>query len=484
MNAVGTSRRLGSGRGQDSKPLLTSAVVCLLSLSLACQRTSEPPSRNSGSLSGAAVGRNVILISLDTVRADRLGAYGYSLQGASPSPRIDALLASGVRFDRSSAPRALTWPSLATVLTGLYPSAHGVVQNGYHFPEDVSTLPKILQARGYTTGRFLSNMCNANHEGWDIGYCSKGVDSRIGPESFTWIDSLVDDAPIFLWAHYFGAHGPYYNGGDKADKRIDPGYRGIVAPKKKVLNRIMQEEIPLTPRDIAHLDAIYDAAIMGTDRFVGELLDGLEARGLLENSVVIFLADHGEDLYQHHGYIYHACSVYQSGLEVPLGFMAKGLLPSGGVVNQNVELGDVVPTLLQMLAIEPPQELHGSSLVPYLLRPDASGAGKPAFSEFEHTDIHTVVQGQWKLIDNPDDDPIYCLEGAPEDHYPVETVELYDLSVDPGESNNVAAEHPQKVAELREAIRERFSNLEQRSEEQEVPEELKEELRALGYIAD
>jgi len=460
------------------------AVVSFLSLSLACQRSSSPPSPAKRGLRGSASGRNVILISVDTVRADRLGAHGYSVHGASPSPRIDALLAAGVRFDRSSAPRALTWPSLATVLTGLYPSGHGVIQNGYHFPEDVPTLPKVLQARGYTTGRFLSNMCNANHEGWDVGYCSKGVDSRIGPEALTWLDSVEETAPIFLWAHYFGAHGPYYNGGDRADKRIDPGYQGIVAPKKRVLNRIMQEEIPLTPRDIAHLDAIYDAAIMGTDRFVGELLDGLEARGLLESSIVVFLADHGEDLYQHHGYIYHACSVYQSGLQVPLGFIAKGLLPGGGVVNQTVELGDVVPTLLEMLAIEPPPVLHGSSLVPYLDRPDASGPGKPAFSEFEHTEIHTVVQGQWKLIDNPDDDSIYCLEGAPEGHYPVETAELYDLAIDPGESMNIASENPEKVAELRQVIRTRFSNLERRTEEQEVPEELKEELRALGYIAD
>jgi arylsulfatase A-like enzyme len=438
----------------------------------------------TASLSGSGQGRNLILVSLDTVRADRLGAYGHSVQGHTPSPRIDALLARGVRFRRPTAPRALTWPSLATALTGLYPSGHGVAQNGYHFPEDVETLPRILQSNGYRTGRFLSNMCNANHTGWDEGFCSKGVDSRINPEAFAWLDSLDGIEPSFLWVHYFGAHGPYYNGGNRVEKRLDPGYQGPVAAKKKFLNRIMQEEIPLTDRDLIHLNAIYDASIMGSDRFVGELLDGLESRGLLASSIVVFLSDHGEDLYQHHGYIYHACSVYQSGLEVPLGFVAEGLIAPNGIVSQNVELGDVMPTLLDLFAIEPPVEMHGNSLVPYLARPDATGQGKPAFSEFGDTEIHTVVAGDWKLIDNPDDISIYCLEGAPEGHYPVENVELYNLAEDRGEQVNVAAEHPEKVAELRSLITERFSNLSRRLEEQEVPEELKEELRALGYVAD
>ncbi len=462
---------------------LFGCVLTLVAI-LGCSSSQETENSKQATLSGLAAGRNLVLISLDTVRADRLGAYGYIVQGSTPSPRIDALLENGVRFQRPTAPRASTWPSLATVLTGLYPSGHGVAENGYHFPDDIDTLPKILQQAGYETGRFLSNMCNANHTGWDVGFCSKGVDSRINPETFTWLDTLDPSTPHFLWVHYFGAHGPYYNGGNRAAKRLDPGYEGPVAPKKKALNRIMREKIPLTERDLKHLDAIYDASIMGSDRFVGELLDGLEERGLLDNSIVVFLADHGEDLYQHHGYIYHACSVYQSGLEVPLGFVAEGLIPPHSVVSQNVELGDVTPTILDLLGIEPAAEIHGVSLVPYLVRPDSTGTGKPAFSEFGDTEIHTVVEGDWKLIDNPNDFSIYCLEGAPEGHYPVESVELYNLAEDPGEHKNVAADYPERVAELQKLIEKRFSGLSRRLEEQEVPEDLKEELRALGYVAD
>jgi arylsulfatase A-like enzyme len=461
-------------------------VGCVLTLVaiLGCPSSQETEKPKQVGFSGSAAGRNLVLISLDTVRADRLGAYGYTVQGSTPSPRIDALLSDGVRFQRPTAPRAATWPSLATVLSGLYPSGHGVAENGYHFPDDVDTLPEILQHSGYQTGRFLSNMCNANHTGWDVGFCSKGVDSRINPEAFAWLDTLEPSSPQFLWVHYFGAHGPYYNGGNRAAKRLDPGYEGPVAPKKNALNRIMREEIPLTERDLKHLDAIYDASVMGSDRFVGELLDGLEERGLLDNSIVVFLADHGEDLYQHHGYIYHACSVYQSGLEVPLGFIAEGLISPLGVVSQNVELADVTPTILDLLGVEPGSELHGVSLVPYLARPDSTGAGKPAFSEFGDTEIHTVVEGDWKLIDNPNDFSIYCLEGAPEGHYPVENVELYNLAEDPGEHENVAADYPGRVAELQKLIEVRFSGLSRRIEEQEVPEGLKEELRALGYVAD
>ena len=226
-------------------------------------------------------------------------------------------MAAGVQFANAIAPRAITWPSLASVLTGLYPSGHGVFENGYELHEGIPTLATLLSEHGYQTGRFMSNMCRANHLGWDHAFCSRGVDSKINGEALGWLDQVDPTQPVFLWAHYFGAHSPYYNGGDRAAKRLDPGYEGPVAPKKGWLNRIMTDEIPLDDADLQHLDALYDAAVMGSDRFAGELLDGLAARGLMDSSVIVFLADHGEDLYDHNQYIYHACSVYQSGYTYP-----------------------------------------------------------------------------------------------------------------------------------------------------------------------
>ncbi len=457
-------------------------LVGLLS-SLSCsQRDESTPAGDR--LAAGANGRNVILITIDTLRADRLGVNGHRVDGTSPSPHIDALMAAGVQFANAIAPRAITWPSLASVLTGLYPSGHGVFENGYELHEGIPTLATLLSEHGYQTGRFMSNMCRANHLGWGHAFCSRGVDSKINGEALGWLDQVDPTQPVFLWAHYFGAHSPYYNGGDRAAKRLDPGYEGPVAPKKGWLNRIMTDEIPLDDADLQHLDALYDAAVMGSDRFAGELLDALAARGLMDSSVIVFLADHGEDLYDHNQYIYHACSVYQSGLHVPLAFVAPGLLEEGAVVRQSVELMDVTPTVLDLIGVTPPDSLHGTSLVPYLESTELPGSGRPAFSEYGSSRLHTAQLGDWKLVDNPDHDSPYCLPGAPEGHYPVAKTELYNLADDPLETTNLADQYPQKVAELQELIRRRFADLPSRLDTQEIPEDLKEELEALGYVAN
>ncbi len=433
-------------------------------------------------LLGSAAGWNLILISVDTVRADRLGAYGYAERPSSPN--IDALLASGANFQRAMAPRALTWPSMASVLTGLYPSGHGLISNGYEFSDATRTLPKILGDAGYQTGAVLSNMCQANHQGWESFKCTGGNDTRVNRVAKQWIDGIEDGRPFFLWAHYFGAHAPYYNGGIVARRVLNQHYEGPIAAKKNMLNRVMREGLELSEDDLTQLDAVYDAAVMGTDQFVGELLDYLREAGRLDSTLIVFVADHGEDLYQHNGYLYHACSVYQSSLHVPLGFVAPGVLPAEATVSQTVELIDVLPTILELLALEEESELHGRSLIPYLEWPDSGIEGEPAFSEYDDTRIHTVQVGDWKLVDNPDAVLPVCFAGVPEDFYPIAEVELYDLSEDPGETVNLASKYPERVAEMRALIRQRFASLPRNIEHQEIPEELKEQLEALGYVAN
>lgn len=459
-----------------------SALIIGFAITLVLSGCGRQETPSGPSLLGGADGWNLVLISVDTVRADRLGAYGYTARPTSPN--IDALLSSGVNFEQAMAPRALTWPSMASVLTGLYPSGHGLISNGYEFSDTTKTLPKILGAAGYQTGAVLSNMCRANHQGWESFKCTGGNDTRVNRVAKQWIDGIEGGRPFFLWAHYFGAHAPYYNGGIVARRVLDKYYEGPIAAKKNALNRVMRDGVELSEGDLRQLDAVYDAAVMGTDQFVGELLEYLREAGRLENTLIVFVADHGEDLYQHNGYLYHACSVYQSSLHVPLGFAAPGLLPAEGRVSQTVELTDVLPTILELLALEAEDELHGSSLLPYLERPEASGEGKPAFSEYDDTRIHTVQVGDWKLVDNPDGVLPVCFAGVPEDFYPIAEVELYNLREDPGETVNLASQHPEKVAELRELIRQRFDSLPRNIEQQEIPEELKQELEALGYVAN
>jgi len=451
----------------------------------ACRSEPKPAARQR--LAGAAKGWNVVLLTVDTLRADRLGAYGYQSQLSNPvTPQMDAQLAAGVRFESAMAQRAATWPSLASLLTSLYPSAHGVAENGYGFPDDLPTLPKVLHAAGYRTAAFLSNMCDANHQGWDDFACSGGQDGKTVQRAVEWAQAQSADRksgrPFFLWVHLFGAHNPYYNGGDAA-ARLDPGYDGPVRPKKWALEEIMVKRVPLAERDRRHLEALYDAAVTGSDRLAGGVLGGLRAAGRLERTIVVLAADHGEELYAHNGYIFHSCSVYQTTLHVPLGIAAPGLVPAGARVPQTVELIDVMPTLLELVGVAAPPEQHGRSLVPYLERPGSGGGGKPAFSEYGASTVHTVIQGSWKLVHNPDGyDPV-CIPDAPPHHYPIGRAELYDLGDDPGEKKNLAGSRPAVVAELTRLIRQRFSGLIRRQHQQEVPEKTRKELKALGYVA-
>jgi arylsulfatase A-like enzyme len=465
-----------------SRPLLAAvALLAVFALCGACRPDEPRPTAARPRLAGGAKGWNVVLLTVDTLRADRLGAYGYTARANSPA--MDAQLAAGVRFESAMAQRAATWPSLGSLLTGLYPSAHGVAENGYGFPDDLPTLPKLLHAAGYRTGAFLSNMCDANHQGWDDFACTGGQDGKTVERARDWVGKLPQGRPFFLWVHLFGAHGPYYNGGDTAARELDPGYDGLLRPKRWALDEVNIKKLALGETDRRHLDALYDAAVQGSDRSIGAVIAALHAAGHRERTIVVLTADHGEELYAHNRYLYHSCSVYQTTLHVPLGIAAPGLIPAGAQVPQTVELIDVLPTLAALLALPPPSEQHGRSLVPYLERPGGGGPGKPAFSEYGASTIHTVVQDGWKLVDNPDGyDPV-CIPNAPPHHYPIGRAELYDLARDPREQTNLAASRPAKVAELSRLIRQRFSGLTHRRQPQAVPDKIKKELKALGYVA-
>ncbi|HXU31586.1 MAG TPA: sulfatase [Thermoanaerobaculia bacterium] len=463
------------------RPLAPLLLIPLVALLAGCPRE-KPPERRA--LAGAAKGWNVLLLSVDTLRADRMGAYGYRPQRPGPenSPRMDRLIGEGVRFDGADAQRAATWPSLATVLSGLYPSGHGVLENGYGFPDGLPTLPIELKGSGYRTGAFLSNMCKANHQGWDDFACTGGEDGKTVQRAIDWGRSREGKQPFLLWVHLFGAHGPYYNGGDLAARVLDPGYEGPLGTKRWQLDRVHLEKLALSPRDLTHLDAIYDAAVIGSDRHVGNLLDGLRAAGKLDRTLIVLLADHGEELYGHNRYLYHSCSVYQDALHVPFAIVAPGLVPAGASVPQRVELADVTPTIYALLGIAPPAE-HGRSLVPYLERPGAGGAGKPAFSEYGLGPIRTIHEGRFKLIWNPQEYQPVCIPKAPPGHYPIAPAELYDLEKDPGERTNLALGDPNRVRELARHLDQRFAGLPGtgKAKKQEISPEQRKKLEALGY---
>jgi choline-sulfatase len=435
-------------------------------------------------LTGAAHGRNLILLTVDTLRADRLGAYGYSERENSPA--IDALLDRGMRFSEAAAPRSQTYPSLASVMTGLYPSGHHLIRNGSYYTEAQATLARVLAAEGYETAAFLANMCYAHHRGFDELRCVRRRDSLLVEEAMAWLDQSDRKRPIFLWIHLHGAHSPYLNGGGRALQEFDPDYIGRVTTNREKLTKLQAKQIPLNQRDIRHLNAIYDAAVQGTDELVNRIIKGLERRKILRNGVLVFLADHGEELYEHNQFIFHSCSVYQSGLHVPLGIIAEGLVDPGRV-DLTVELIDVAPTLLDFLGLPAMAESHGTSLVPYLEGSAADEPIKAQYSEYEDTLLRTVRLGDWKLVDNPEEYQPFCLPGAPANHYPLDKFELYNLATDPKEQINLASEEPQIVEELHNMITERFADSKRQDNHQDnrqkLSEEMKEQLRSMGYIA-
>jgi len=206
---------------------------------------------DGGRLTGAARGWNVVLISVDTQRADRLGGYGY--QRRETSPRTDTLVFdAGVRFERAASPRGATWPAMASVLSGLYPSGHGVVRNGYRFPDDVPTLPLVLKDAGYQTGAFLNNMHKANHRGWDEFAYESGNESRLVAKAREWARGLDSSRPFFLWAHFFGPHSPYHVAkllGEIPD--VDPSYD--VPDGYKMVTVLMAPKSSLAVRPQRHV---------------------------------------------------------------------------------------------------------------------------------------------------------------------------------------------------------------------------------------
>src|SRR5262249_20884537 len=283
-------------------------------------------------------------MTLDTVRADRLGAYGYP--GAEP-PALDRLAREGLRFDQAVSAAPLTLPSHATLFSGLTPPHHGLRNNGAgRFPDDRATLATLLSARGYATGAFVGSFVLDHRfglaRGFDVyddeidrdpnapgSWEAERSGSQVADRALAWLEKAAgtDGRPFFAWVHFYDAHAPY-------------------APPEPYAGR--------------HRDALYDGEVAFVDAQVARLLEYLDRRGLAGSTVVVAAADHGEALGEH-GELTHGLLLYEPTLRVPLLVRAPGL-PAGRAIRPPVGLADVAPTLAGLL---------GASL-------SSAPAGKPA----------------------------------------------------------------------------------------------------------
>ena len=451
--------------------------------------------RCSGAPAGAKP--NVLLITVDTLRLDRIGAYGGPPES---TPSIDTLAGQGVRFASVQGPRGLTWPSLTTLLTGLQPRTHGVRANGAMLEEGFRTLPEVLRSAGWKTAGFLANMCDAPNRGLDEFFCAWW--EKTGPpprrtrfqwashEQAAWDESVTRHAiefiggrherPFFAWVHYIDPHKPF----DPVPEFASPIVDGSFQPDDATLDALTLGPTPMTAAQRAQLFAIYDSQVKGVDAKIGRLLAALRDAGRENDTLVIFSADHGEELGDHAVYFHHLCSVYQQVLAVPLILRWPGQLPAGRVVEADAALVDATPTVLDLLGVPTALPFEGASRAG-LARgtPGASGADA-TFSEWSDRMV-IVGEGKWRYIWNPKQVVPECLPFTRSEtvHFPVAAEELYDLESDPSQRSNVVASRPDRAAEMRGRACEFVTEKEfRRRNFDQVPTEVRERLESLGYL--
>jgi len=395
---------------------------------------------------------NLLLIGVDTLRHDHLGCYGYD---RNTTPYIDDLAAGGVLFENVVAPSPWTLPSFATVFTSLHPTQHGADGSRSVLRESVPTLASILQANGYATGAVVNAPYLKGHHGVNRGfdhYHMTPPEGRVADgttsDALAWIDEN-SNRPFFMFAHYFDPHIPY-SPPAPYDTVFYPAYAGRIRspynPKglPRFRDRNFDQMESLSDADWNQIRSLYDGEIAFTDKAVGDLLRGLRERGLTDNTLIVFLSDHGEEFFEHHGFE-HGHSLYDELIRVPMIFSLKGVLPAGQRIARQVRLLDVQPTILEMLGIEPWTEPEGVSILPLMV---GGGERTPAKASLLPPEIalsEAILYGPeqkclraypWKLIYNIRED---------------ETT-FFNIDQDPGETVDIAGEDIEALGLLEQTL--------------------------------
>jgi arylsulfatase A-like enzyme len=355
---------------------------------------------------GAGRRPNIVVVVIDTLRADRVGAYG-NRRGLTPF--LDSLAARGAVFEHAYAQSGWTNPSVASLLTSRFQSQHGFIAFDSVLADEEVTLPEVLKAHGYRTAAFSGNGLIPARAGFAQGYdvykthwvrrvtgpdgqprWRSERDDVLNDEAFAWIDAeraREPAAPLFLYLQYMAPHTPYDPPADVLARR----FAGAPAPDLDAVHKLYFQGVtePLTADELKLVTDVYDAAVEGGDACLRELFAGLAKRGFLDHAVVVVTADHGEE-FKDHGFMGHGGTLYEEIIHVPLVVLAGS---SAHVdVGDVVSLIDVAPTLLDFAGVPAPASFEGRSLRPLLARaaPGVAGAvrrlvtraePRPAYSE-------------------------------------------------------------------------------------------------------
>jgi arylsulfatase A-like enzyme/Tfp pilus assembly protein PilF len=401
---------------------------------------------------GPARRLNVLLVTLDTTRADHIGCYG---SRRARTPLIDRLAAEGTRFETAISPVPITAAAHTSILTGLYPFEHGVRNNGdFYLADRFDTLAMVLHKAGYRTAAFVSSFVldrryglargfdayddrqdGEDTEGQVINLEAERRGDRTAAALSAWLDLYARNpsAPFFAWLHLYDPHTPY---------------------------------APPPPYQDAFADAPYDGEIAFDDGLLASLVDKLGRLGLRENTLLVIVGDHGESLGEH-GEETHGMFVYESALHVPFVIWRPGLVPVG-VVRGPVRLIDVAPTILELLGAPALATKSARSLVAVMK--GGKDAPPPVYAEtlfpelnMNWAPLRSVRDERWKLIDAP-------------------TPELYDLQNDPGERENRYTQQPQTARALTDLLAHLTGGGQGEMSRQALDKSTIDRLASLGYI--
>jgi arylsulfatase A-like enzyme/Flp pilus assembly protein TadD len=399
---------------------------------------------------------NIILITLDTVRADRMGFLGSKL---GLTPQLDALASQGVVFEHAYSQAPITPVSHATILTGTFPQYHGIRNFGDRLPPTVPFLPDILHGQGYHTGAFVGSIILDPKNGFASGF-ERGFDvynagfhrqktgerreasmQRRGEVTLGFVLEWVGQqkgGPFFLWFHLWDAHDPYN---------------------------------PPEPFRSKFPNAPYNGGIAYVDSIVGKLLDYLRTQGLYDNTLIAVAADHGESLGEH-GELTHSIFLYDSTIHVPLLLKLPGNRSAGQRVSATASLVDLAPTLIDSLGQTPPQSMQGRSLLPLIGNPHPESRSSLA------TGDHSERSFGWSAL--------VSLRSANQLYVRAPRPELYDLSSDPGSKTNLYTD--KRAAAVRLAVQldsfvKRITEGAPQALQDNLDEKSREKLSALGYMA-
>ena len=448
----------------------------------------QPPAAPEAATQGAA---NLLVITLDTVRHDALEPYG----GPVATPAIQRLADEGTLFEQAIATAPLTESSHLAMLTGLEPTSSGVVSNGTDFGHQPALISHRLQQAGWATGGFVAGFPLHGRWGWTQGFdvydddfgsmpglhrlaIVKAWDQVAVPggtlrerrgdavieRTTQWLDR-VDGGPWFAWVHLFDPHGPY---------EAPAPFHMEQAPPRDGAPLELPAYWPPALRSItstAWLDEAYHAEIRYTDSLLGELFASLEARGVMDDTLVLLVADHGESLTEHDYLFDHGDNLHDPSLRVPLILRWPGAIPAGLRLDCQVSTVSVASTLIEAAGLPEGQHSRdGASLLPLIDRRQAC----------EPQDAYaTTVAG--KLMDDPPLDHALRARDRKLIAHEAGGAELYDLVLDPGETSDLAAERADEAAALGQVLSAHLAGgaeIKSASSDQGTQEAL----RALGYI--